>query len=117
MKSLNTHFAPEFINRLDEIIMFNPLTKKSIEKIAKLELEKLKTRIAQLGYKFVITPKAMEFLVDKGFDSKYGARPLKRAIQTYIENGLGSVIMEDRVAADHIIHISKHTGKDELTFK
>jgi len=59
----------------------------------------------------------MEFLVDKGFDSKYGARPLKRAIQTYIENGLGSVIMKDRVAADRIIHISKHTGKDELTFK
>ena len=117
MKSLNKHFAPEFINRLDEVIMFNSLSKKSIAKIAKLELNKLRERMDKMGYKFVLTPAAMDFLVEKGYDSKYGARPLKRAIQTYIENGLGALIMEDAVANDHVIHISKKSGKDELMFK
>lgn len=117
MKSLNKHFAPEFINRLDEIILFNPLTKESIAKIAKLELEKLRGRMSAMGYSFTLTPGALDFLVEKGYDSKYGARPLRRAIQTYIENGLGMLIMEDNVANDHVIHISKKAGKDELVFK
>lgn len=116
MKSLNKHFAPEFINRLDEIIMFNPLTKDGTKKIAQLELDKLRQRMSSMGYQFTITRKAMDFLVEKGYDHKYGARPLKRAIQTYIENGLGSLIMEGEVGNDHIIHISKKTGKDELAF-
>lgn len=116
MKSINKHFAPEFINRLDEIIMFNPLTKDGTKKIAQLELDKLRQRMSSMGYQFTITRKAMDFLVEKGYDHKYGARPLKRAIQTYIENGLGSLIMEGEVGNDHIIHISKKTGKDELAF-
>lgn len=116
MKSLNKQFAPEFINRLDEIILFNPLNKRSIAKIATLELNKLKDRLKDMGYTFEIGPKAMEFLVNKSFDSKYGARPLKRAIQSYIEDGLGSLIIEGKVAKDHIIHISKKPNKDDLLF-
>ena len=115
-KSLNKHFAPEFINRLDEIIMFNPLTKEGVKKIAQLELTKLQNRIEAIGYKFSITPKALDFIISKGYDKKYGARALKRTIQTYIEDGIGSFIIEGS-NKDHIINISKKAGKEELIFK
>ena len=117
MKSLNKQFAPEFINRLDDIIVFNPLNKKSIEQIASLELEKLRGRLLNMGYNFEISQKSMEFLVNKGFDNKYGARPLKRVIQTLIEDGIGSLIMEEKVGKDNLIHIKKKPGKEELVFE
>ncbi|MBP3774808.1 MAG: ATP-dependent Clp protease ATP-binding subunit [Bacteroidaceae bacterium] len=116
MKSLNKRFAPEFINRLDEIIMFKPLNKKSIEKIATLEINELKERILPMGYQVEIGPKALDFIVEKGYDNKYGARPLKRAIQSYLEDGIGELIMEGKASPGVTIRVSKQPNKDQLHF-
>ena len=86
-KALNKSFAPEFINRVDEIITFDQLSLEAITKIIDIELKGLYDRIEAIGYKLVIDDKAKEFIAGKGYDVQYGARPLKRAIQTYLEDG------------------------------
>src|SRR5690606_5735975 len=84
--ALKKTFAPEFINRIDDIIVFNPLEKEHIDLIIDIELNKLYTRIKDLGYNITLSEKAKDFIADKGFDKQYGARPLKRAIQKYVED-------------------------------
>ncbi|MCQ2376313.1 MAG: ATP-dependent Clp protease ATP-binding subunit [Salinivirgaceae bacterium] len=93
-KALKNAFAPEFLNRIDDVIMFNQLTKDDIHKIIDIELKGLYSRINQLGYNLRISPKAKDFITEKGYDVQYGARPLKRAIQKYLEDELAETILK-----------------------
>ena len=96
-KALKKAFSPEFLNRIDDVIMFNNLTRENIHKIIDIELLGLFSRVTNLGYKLTLTDKAKDFIADKGFDSKFGARPLKRAIQKYLEDEMASVIIEAKI--------------------
>ena len=116
-KSLSKQFSPEFLNRLDEIITFDQLDLDAIKKIIDIELRGLKKRIEELGYKLEITDKAKEFVATKGYDVQFGARPLKRAIQTYIEDGVCELLLDDKLKAGDTITADKEDDKEELTFK
>jgi ATP-dependent Clp protease ATP-binding subunit ClpC len=116
-KSLSKQFSPEFLNRLDEIITFDQLDLDAIKKIIDIELRGLYKRIGDLGYQVQITDKAKEFVATKGYDVQFGARPLKRAIQTYIEDGICERILSGDLHEGDTISIGKAAGKDELTFK
>lgn len=116
-KSLNKQFSPEFLNRLDEIITFDQLDIEAIKKIVNIELKGLFKRVEGLGYKLSITDKAKEFVATKGYDVQFGARPLKRAIQNYIEDGLSELIINGDVKEGSTISIGKNPNKEELTFK
>ena len=94
LNTLRKQFAPEFLNRLDDIIMFNPLNKKSALQIAELELGSLVERMETNGYSLQISDNAKKYVVEKGFNAQYGARSLKRAIQQYIEDALCDFMME-----------------------
>ena len=105
-KALNKTFAPEFLNRLDEIINFDQLDMESLVKIVDIELEGLYKRIENIGYKLVVEPEAKNFIAQKGYDVQYGARPLKRAIQTYVEDALSEVILSVNIQeGDTILEI------------
>lgn len=116
-KHLSKQFAPEFLNRLDEIITFDQLDLPAITSIVDLELKSLVKRIENLGYHFQMTDKAKEFVASKGYDVQFGARPLKRAIQNYVEDGLCELLMEGNLKPGSVISIGKNPKKDELTFK
>lgn len=116
-KHLSKLFAPEFLNRLDEIITFDQLDLSAITSIVDLELKSLIKRVENLGYHFQMTDKAKEFVVSKGYDVQFGARPLKRAIQNYVEDGLCELLMEGNLKPGATISIGKNPKKDELTFK
>ena len=116
-KSLSRQFAPEFLNRLDEIITFDQLDLSAIGKIIDIELKGLYKRVEDLGYHLQITDKAKEFVASKGYDVQFGARPLKRAIQTYIEDGLAERILSDDLKQGDTISVGKNPNKEELTFK
>jgi len=116
-KSLSKQFAPEFLNRLDEIVTFDQLDLTAIKKIIDIELKELFARIDTLGYKLSITEKAKEFVATKGYDVQFGARPLKRAIQNYIEDGVCERILSGDIKEGDTINIGKNPNKDELTFK
>ena len=96
-KAVRKAFPPEFINRVDEQVFFNSLTRSDIEKIIDIELKGLKSRVAEAGFELNVTPAAKKFVADAGFDPKYGARPLKRAVQKYIEDPVSEVIITDRM--------------------
>lgn len=96
-KALNKAFAPEFLNRVDDIVIFDPLEKESINKIIDLELKKVFERIDQVGYHIKLSDAAKDFIASKGYDIQFGARPLKRAIQKYIEDELADVIIREEV--------------------
>ena len=115
-KALSKQFSPEFLNRLDEIITFDQLDLTAIKQIIDIELGSLWKRVAQLGYQVDLTDTAKEFVATKGYDVQYGARPLKRAIQTYIEDGIAEMIINSELSAGDTIHIDKHAEKEELTF-
>ena len=116
-KHLSKQFAPEFLNRLDEIITFDQLDLSAITSIVDLELKSLVKRVENLGYHFQMTDKAKEFVAGKGYDVQFGARPLKRAIQNYVEDGLCELLMEGNLKSGSVISIGKNPKKDELTFK
>lgn len=115
-KSLSKQFAPEFLNRLDEIVTFDQLDLDAIKKIINIELKGLFRRVHELGYKMEITDEAKEFVAIKGYDVQFGARPLKRAIQNYIEDGLCELILSGNIKTADTIVISKEKGRDKLTF-
>src|SRR5699024_2003044 len=106
--SLKKTFAPEFLNRVDDVVVFNPLEKEHINKIIDIELSKLYDRLKDLGYQIEMTDKAKDFIVEKGFDKQYGARPLRRAIQKYVEDELAEKIVNsqveegDKILLDHL---------------
>jgi ATP-dependent Clp protease ATP-binding subunit ClpC len=94
-KALNRSFSPEFLNRVDDIVTFSSLTHDNILKIIDIELKMFYDRVEALGYSLVITDAAKHFVADKGFDVQYGARPLKRAIQNYIEDPLSELLLKN----------------------
>jgi len=116
-KALNKSFAPEFINRVDEIITFDQLSLEAITKIIDIELKGLYNRIESIGYKLVIEDKAKQFVASKGYDVQYGARPLKRAIQTYLEDGLSELIISADLNEGDTITVSLNEEKGELEMK
>ena len=105
-KSLNRTFAPEFLNRIDEIIMFEPLTKEAVRKIADTEIDKLIERTKNTGYALNVTSEARNFIAEKGFDPQLGARPLRRAIQNYIEDAACELLMEEEADKHNAINVS-----------
>ena len=116
-KSLSKQFSPEFLNRLDEIITFDQLDLEAIKKIVDIELQGLYRRIADLGYHVQLTDKAKEFVASKGYDVQFGARPLKRAIQTYVEDSVCERILSGEVHEGDTLALGKSAGKDVLTVK
>ncbi|MBQ8711787.1 MAG: ATP-dependent Clp protease ATP-binding subunit [Prevotella sp.] len=115
-KALSKQFSPEFLNRLDEIITFDQLDLNAIKRIIDIELKGLLKRINDLGYTIELTDEAKELVATKGYDVQFGARPLKRAIQTYIEDGVCERIVNGDIAPGAVIHITKAPDKEELLF-
>lgn len=116
-KALSRQFAPEFLNRLDEIITFDQLDAAAIRRIVDVELGKLFARIANNGYTVNITDAAKDFLATKGYDPQFGARPLKRAIQTYVEDELCESLLYGKISAGATVDIDFMEGEDRLTIK
>ena len=115
-KALSKQFSPEFLNRLDEIITFDQLDLTAIKQIIDVELKGLYQRISELGYTVDLSDEAKAFVAEKGYDVQFGARPLKRAIQTYIEDGISELIVNGDLPEGAVIHIGKAADKEELTF-
>ena len=115
-KALSKQFSPEFLNRLDEIITFDQLDLTAIKQIIDVELKGLYKRIGELGFQIELSDDAKAFVAEKGYDVQFGARPLKRAIQSYIEDGISELIVNGDLPAGATIYINKVDGKDELSF-
>ncbi|MCD8194417.1 MAG: ATP-dependent Clp protease ATP-binding subunit, partial [Tannerellaceae bacterium] len=113
-KALNKAFAPEFLNRVDDIIMFDQLDKESIHKIIDIELQGLYKRVAQLGYELVITEAAKDFIASKGYDVQFGARPLKRAIQKYLEDEMAEMIIRASVGEGDTIIVDFNEEEQQI---
>ncbi|MRI00279.1 AAA domain-containing protein [Kriegella sp. EG-1] len=115
--ALKKAFAPEFLNRIDDVIVFNALERADIHKIIDIELRKLFARIKDIGYDLNLTDEAKDYIADKGFDKQYGARPLKRAIQKYIEDALAEEIVNSKLEEGDSIFMDLDKKKEELTIK
>ena len=116
-KALQKTFAPEFLNRIDDVIMFNSLGKEEINKIIDLELKGLYDRVKSLGYQLKIAPAARDFIAERGFDPNYGARPLKRAIQKYLEDPMAEVLIKAELLEGDTVHVGFNTAKSEIKIK
>lgn len=116
MKSLSKQFAPEFLNRLDDVITFDQLSMEALEKIVDIQLADLSARLLSMGYRLSITDAAKSFVANHGYDVQFGARPLRRAIQTYIEDKLSEALISEEFTPGQTIVIDKITDKDELSF-
>jgi ATP-dependent Clp protease ATP-binding subunit ClpC len=114
--SLKKTFSPEFLNRLDDVIVFNSLGKEDIHKIIDISLGKLYKRVEALGYSIQLTDKAKDFVAEKGYDPKYGARPLNRAIQKYIEDPIAEEILKAEMGHGDTIKVDYEEGQEQLTF-
>jgi ATP-dependent Clp protease ATP-binding subunit ClpC len=112
--ALKKTFAPEFLNRVDDVIVFNSLEKEDIDLIIEIELKKLFARVAELGYTLNLSDKAKSFIADKGFDKQFGARPLKRAIQKYVEDTLAEEIITSKIHSGDEIFMDIEDGAQEL---
>ncbi len=112
--ALKRAFAPEFLNRIDDVVIFDPLQRKEIHKIIEIELKHLFDRIHGLGYKMKVSAKAKDFIIDKGWDEQFGARPLKRAIQKYIEDHLAEEIISTKLSAGTVVNVGYDSKKDEI---
>lgn len=115
--ALKKTFAPEFLNRIDDVMIFNALEKEHIDKIIDIELEKLILRIKDLGYELILTPKAKDYIAEKGFDKEYGARPLKRAIQKYVEDMLAEEIITAQINEGDIITMDLDADSNSLVIQ
>ena len=113
--ALKKAFSPEFLNRLDDVIVFNSLERVHLHSIIDLMLNKLFTRISALGYSVELTEKAKDFIAEKGYDSQYGARPLNRAIQKYLEDPVAEEILKGDLSAGDVISADYSGEGDELT--
>lgn len=116
-KALKRTFAPEFLNRIDDIVMFNNLEKEHIKLIIDIELEGLYKRVSELGYKLTITPNAKDFIAEKGMDVKYGARPLKRAIQKYLEDNMAEIIIDTAIKEGDEIKVGMDKKNEMIDIK
>ncbi|MBO5664860.1 MAG: ATP-dependent Clp protease ATP-binding subunit [Bacteroidaceae bacterium] len=115
-KALNKRFAPEFINRIDEIINFDQLGKEAITSIVDLELAQIIKRVTELGYSIEMTAEAKSFLADKGYDIQYGARPLKRALQNYVEDEISELLLDGALQPGDTIVVDCAQGENKLSF-
>jgi ATP-dependent Clp protease ATP-binding subunit ClpC len=115
--ALKKSFAPEFLNRIDDVIIFNSLEKKDINNIITIELKKLLDRVANLGYTLKLTESAIDYIAEKGFDKNYGARPLQRAIQKYVEDALAEEIVTSKLSEGDSIIMDLNKKTKELTVK
>ena len=113
--ALKKTFAPEFLNRIDDFVIFNSLDKKAISSIVEIELKKLILRVEKLGYSIVLTKSAKDFIVEKGYDTKYGARPLKRALQKYVEDLIAEQIVSNSINDGDSITIDHSKNNETLT--
>ena len=111
LEEVKKTFRPEFLNRIDDIIIFNPLDKDGIHQILEVELEPIYKKLAQLGINFEITKKAKDFLVEKGFDMNFGARPLKRTLQKYIQDTLSLKLLEGSLKEGSKVTVDLDTNK------
>ena len=116
-KALNKRFAPEFINRVDEIINFDQLGLDAIVSIVDLELAQIVKRVTELGYTIELTPEAKNFLANKGYDIQYGARPLKRALQNYVEDEISELLLDGALKSGDRIHVTLHESEERLKFE
>jgi len=116
-KALQKTFAPEFLNRIDDVIMFNSLGKEEINKIIDLELRGLYDRVKSLGFQLKIATAARDFIAEKGFDANYGARPLKRAIQKYLEDPMAEVLIKANLKEGDFINVGFNSAKSEIKIK
>lgn len=116
-KALKRTFAPEFLNRVDDIVLFNSLSKEDIYKIIDIELKGLYDRILSLGYEIKISAPAKDFIIEKGYDLQFGARPLKRAIQKYLEDPMAEVIIRNEVSAGDMLSIGLDKSKENIEVK
>ena len=114
---LKKHFAPEFLNRLDDVIIFNSLSKEDIGQIVDLEINKLKERVGEIGYDLEINKGARDYLIEQGYDEEYGARPLNRAIQKYIEDPVSEEILSGKVSEGQTIKVGFNKTKEIITIK
>jgi len=111
MAEVKTHFRPEFVNRIDEIVVFHALSEKDIESIARIQLQSLESRLAKMDIRLDVSPAALSAVAQEGFDPVYGARPLKRAIQQQIENPLATEILKGNFAPGETVHVAAKGGK------
>jgi ATP-dependent Clp protease ATP-binding subunit ClpC len=116
-KALNKRFAPEFLNRVDEIINFDQLDKNAIINIVDLELRQIVKRVTELGYSIELTNDAKNFLADKGYDIQYGARPLKRALQNYVEDEISELLLDGALQTGDTIVVETDTENKKLKFE
>ena len=114
-KSLSKKFSPEFLNRIDEIVVFNHLSEENIEKIAKIEITKFVERLKEIDYLIKIDNKAIKFIAKEGYDKEYGARPIKRAIQNHLEDVIAKEIVQNNFKKGDKLNIT--TNKDQLEIK
>ncbi len=114
-EQLREHFRPEFLNRIDEIVVFEPLSKEQLADIAELQLERLRARLAERKLSLELTDAAKEVLAEAGWDPTYGARPLKRALQRLVENPLAQRLLEGEFVEGDTIRVDAHDG--ELVFE
>src|SRR5690606_37448349 len=115
--ALKRAFAPEFLNRIDDVIVFNSLNKEDIFKIIDIELKSLFSRIEGLGYSIQLTDKAKEYIADKGYDSNFGARPLKRAIQKYLEDPIAEEILKGELKPNATLVVDLDEEKKEIIIR
>jgi len=116
-KALKRAFAPEFLNRIDDVVLFNTLTKEDIYKIIDIELKGLYDRIITLGYKIKLSAEAKDYIIEKGYDIQFGARPLKRAIQKYLEDPMAEVIIKSDVSEGNTLMVGLDKKKENIQIK
>ncbi len=116
-KALKKAFAPEFLNRIDDVVMFNQLEKEDIHKIIDIEIKDLYERVEALNYKLKISPAAKDFIAEKGYDPQFGARPLKRAIQKYLEDEMAEIIIKASITEGDTISVGLDKKNEKLSIK
>ena len=116
-RALKKAFAPEFLNRIDDVVLFNSLTKEDIFKIIDIELKHLFKRVVDLGYKIQLTDEAKDYIAEKGYDSQFGARPLKRAIQKFLEDPIAEEIIQNRLEEGDTIKVNYDKKNEDITIK
>jgi len=115
--ALKRAFAPEFLNRIDDVVIFDSLERESIHKIIDIELSHLYERMNKMGYKIKLTAKAKDFIAERGWDENFGARPLKRAIQKYIEDALAEKIINTSLSEGDTITVDYDAKKEDIKIK
>jgi ATP-dependent Clp protease ATP-binding subunit ClpC len=116
MGECEKYFRPEFMNRLDEIIVFHPLVKDDLYKIIEIELAKVRERLGAKGIKLELEQSAKDFLIEKGYNPDFGARPLRRAIGTYVEDQLAEGLLSGEYKGGQKLTVSRKEGEDHLFF-